>query len=249
MPPVPVILRNALTRVRVWAIGLTSVVLSLIYFEGESYQDAISEAFHIPAGLIELSTAEKFIYGVMTLLSHHVVHVVLIVSLLPIFIGVVLMARQILKRTWKKMTPKWRFKITEWSARHVGKVRGWLGAPEFHFLTMPISAGLMLSVVFVFMTTSFALIDEGSKAGDDEANRLKMIAKRCSIRKGYIDEVPSCSAIQLKSGKQIIGLLFNTSGTNLFISDGDRTKVIDLGSVDSIADVPAITKRPTQAKR
>ncbi|MEG8038713.1 hypothetical protein QP166_04890 [Sphingomonas sp. LR60] len=239
-----VTIRNVASKLRVWAIGLTGIVGSIIYFEGESYQNAINEAFHIPAGLIEPSTAEKFIFGVLTLLSHHIVHLILLLALLPIVVGMALMARQVFRGAWKKTTPKWRLRLTEWRDRNMARVRGWLGEPEFHFLTMPVTAAIMVGMVFLTMTASFALIDEGTKAGDDEANRLKEIAKRCSVGRGYIDENPSCSSINLKTGRQVVGLLFNTSGSNLFISDGVRTRVIDLGSVESIADVPGVSRRP-----
>ncbi len=248
MPPVSVILKNTISKVRLLAVGLTGIVGSIIYFEGESYQGAISEAFHIPDGLIEPSTAEKFILGVMTLLSYHIVHIVLIVGIFPIVIGIALMVRQILRRTWKGLKPRLRLRLTETSARLMTRVKGWLGEPEFHFLTMPITAGIMLGLVFGLMAASFALTNEGAKAGNDEANRLKEIAKRCAVGRGYLDENPTCSAVQLKSGKQLTGLLFSTSGSNLFLSDGDRTKVIDLGSVDSIADVSPVTKKPSDPK-
>ena len=246
MLPVPVILRNTISKVRVWAVGLTGIAGSIIYFEGESYQSAISDSFHIPDGLIEPSAAEKFILGVMTLLSHHIVHIVLIVGLLPIFIGVALMVRRVLRRTWKRLKPRLRLRLTEAWVRLSTKVKGWMGEPEFHFLTMPITAAVMLSLVFGFITASFALSNEGTMAGNDEATRLKEIAKRCSIGRGYVNETPSCSTVRLRSGNELTGLLFNTSGSNLFLSDGERTKVIDLGSVDSIADVRAVTERPAK---
>ena len=218
-------------------------VLPLIYFLGESAQGTIDQSFGIPAGLINLSAGEKFVLGVGALLRAHFATVVILTILAPMLVGAVMLLRSVSVSIWRRLSPKWRLRLMTWSESAWSRIKGWLKTPEFYWLTMPFTSALAMGSMWTAVYGLSALLGEGITAGRVDAQELHLAASRCARSLAYTDD-PECSILQLKSGATLRGLLLRTSGSQYYLSDGARTRIIDTANVDWISHVQRRTKRP-----